>query len=117
MHIIISGDVMLGMGMNPKQMQALFKQLGIKTKEIDAKRVIIETDSGKIIITNPKVTQIDMKGVTTFQVSGDIEEESFSEDDVKFVMEQTGKSKEEARKALEETNGDVAEAIIKLNGG
>ena len=36
------------------------------------------------------------------------------QDDVKLVMEQTGKSEKEARKALEETKGDIAEAIMKL---
>lgn len=108
---------MLGMGMNPKQMQALFKQLGIKTKEIPAKRVVIDSDEGKIVIENPKVTQIDMKGVLSFQITGDVVEESFTDEDVKFVMEQTGKSEDEVKTALKETNGDVAEAIIKLNGG
>ena len=32
-----------------------------------------------------------------------------------IIKEQTGKSEEEARKALEETNGDIAEAILKLS--
>jgi nascent polypeptide-associated complex subunit alpha len=36
-------------------------------------------------------------------------------DDIKLIMEQTGKSEEEARKALKETNGDLAEAILKLS--
>ncbi len=105
---------MFGMGMNPKQMQALFKQLGIKAREIEAKKVVIETDSGKIVIENPKVTEIDMKGMLTYQITGDIKEEIFSDEDVKFVSEQAGVSEEEARKALEETGGDVAEAILRL---
>lgn len=37
-----------------------------------------------------------------------------SEDDIKLVMEQTGCTKEEAIKALKETNGDIAEAILKI---
>ncbi len=105
---------MFGMGMNPKQMQALFKQLGIKARELGAKKVIIETDSGRIVIENPKVTEIDMKGMLTYQITGDIKEEMFSDEDVKFVSEQAGVSEEEARKALEETGGDVAEAILRL---
>ncbi len=105
---------MFGMGMNPKQMQALFKQLGIKAREIEAKKAIIETDSGKIIIENPKVTEIDMKGMLTYQITGDIKEKMFSDEDVKFVSEQAGVSEEEARKTLEKTGGDVAEAILRL---
>ena len=39
------------------------------------------------------------------------------EDDVKLVMQQAGVSDESlARSALEETNGDIAEAILKLKG-
>lgn len=37
-----------------------------------------------------------------------------SEDDIKLVMEETGCTREEAIKALKETNGDIAEAIIKV---
>ena len=37
-----------------------------------------------------------------------------NEEDIKTVMEQTGKSKEEAKSAIEDTNGDLAEAILKL---
>lgn len=37
-----------------------------------------------------------------------------SEDDVKLVMEETGCTREEAIKALKETNGDIAEAIIRV---
>ncbi len=38
-----------------------------------------------------------------------------SEDDIKLVMEETGCTREEAIKALKETNGDIAEAIIRYN--
>jgi nascent polypeptide-associated complex subunit alpha len=105
-------------GLNPKKMQAMMKQLGIKQEEIDSSRVIIETDEGNIIIENPNVTKVIMQGQETWQISGDSKEESneeFSEEDVKLVMEKTGKSKEEVKKTLEKVNGEVAEAIIKLN--
>ncbi len=100
-------------GMNMKQMQAMFKQLGIKTRDINAEKVIIKSDSGDIIVNNPKITEIDMKGVKTFQISGEIEVKTVTDEDVKFVANQTGASEEDAKKALEET-GDVAEAILKL---
>lgn len=103
-------------GINPKQMQAMMKQMGISQNEIPASRVIIEKEDGnKITINNPSVTKIKMQGQETFQISGDISEESgFSEDDIKVVMEKTNCSEKEAKKALEET-GDLAEAIIKLS--
>ncbi|MGC8543288.1 MAG: nascent polypeptide-associated complex protein [Vulcanisaeta sp.] len=40
-----------------------------------------------------------------------------SEDDIKLVMDETGCTREEAIKALKETNGDIAEAIIKIRSG
>lgn len=102
-------------GMDPKKMQAMMRQLGIKQEEIEALKVVIETPSGKIVIDEPSVQKIVMQGQESWQVMGRAREETgFSEEDVKIVMEKTGKSEEEARAALEET-GDLAEAIIKLN--
>ncbi len=105
-------------GINPKQMQAVMKQMGINQTEISSSRVIIEKeDGGKIVINNPSVVKIKMQGQESFQISGDVSEEEgekFSEEDVKTVMEKTGASKKEAEKALEET-GDLADAIMKLS--
>jgi nascent polypeptide-associated complex subunit alpha len=105
------------MGINPKQMQAMMKQMGINQQEIPSSRVIIEKeDGGKIVINNPSVMKIKMSGQESFQISGDISEndEKFSEEDMKVVMEKTGCSKEEALSALEKT-GDLAEAILELS--
>lgn len=105
-------------GINPKQMQAVMKQMGMSQTDIPSSRVIIEKeDGGKIIIENPSVAKIKMQGQESFQISGDVSEESgekFSESDVKVVMEKTNCSEKEARKTLEET-GDLADAIMKLS--
>jgi nascent polypeptide-associated complex subunit alpha len=37
-----------------------------------------------------------------------------AEEDVRLVADQTGKSMEEARRALEESQGDLAKAILLL---
>ncbi len=75
-------------GLDPRKMQALMKQMGINQDEIPAKRVIIETEDSNIVIDNPSVTKIDMKGQISFQVSGDISEESSSnKEDIKTIME------------------------------
>jgi len=106
-------------GINPKKMQAVMKQMGISQDEIDASRVIIEkTDSTKIIIESPSVTKVKMQGQETFQIAGEIREETSapetSEHDIKTIVEKTGVSKEKAKKALEKT-GDLAEAILELS--
>lgn len=100
---------------DPKKMQAVMRQMGISQDEISAKRVLIEKeDGGKIIIGNPSVTKIKMQGQESFQITGKISDEDSSQDDIKVVMEKTGASKEQAKKALEDT-GDLAEAILKLS--
>ena len=93
------------------------KQLGIDQEEVDAKRVIIERENSKIIIDNPSVQKIKVKGEESFQITGDAREEGegIKEEDIKLVMEKTGKGIAEAKKALESVNGDIAEAIVKLS--
>ena len=97
-------------------MQAMMKQLGIAQEEIDASRVVIEkSDGGKLIVENPNVTKIKMQGQETFQISGEISEESgISEDDVQTIIEKTGVSEKTARETLEKNGGDLAEAIMEL---
>lgn len=101
--------------MDPKQMARMMKQMGIESREIDANKVVIETDSEIIEITSPQVVQIEMQGQKSFQISGNAETKAkVGEGDLKIVMEQVNCSREEAEKALKEANGDIAEAILKL---
>jgi nascent polypeptide-associated complex subunit alpha len=106
----------LGGGLDPKKMKAMMKQMGINQEEIEASRVIIEQDGKKIVISEPSVQKITMQGQTSFQIAGEISEEAegIKEEDVAMVAEKTGKTKAEAKKALEEANGDIAEAIVNL---
>ena len=102
-------------GMDPKKMQAVMKQMGIKTEEISATSVTIETDSSKYIVESPQVMRITMQGQDSFQISGNVRvEQKTSSEDVKMVMEQAGCSEEQAKDALEKSGGDLAEAIILL---
>lgn len=103
--------------MNPKQMQKMMAQLGIKNVDIPATRVVIEKPDGQIIINKPSVTLIEMQGQKSFQIAGTVTEEAaaaFSEEDVRMVQAQTGATKEAAEAALKETQGDIAQAILKL---
>ena len=106
------------MNINPGQMKAMMKQMGIKQEEIDAIRVIIETESENIIIENPSVVEVNMSGNKSWQISGDAHTEErsggFSKEDIKMIMEKTGVSEAEAKKALEKT-GDIADAILELS--
>lgn len=105
-------------GINPKQMQGMMKKMGISQEEIPAEKVVIEKYGGKIVIENPSVTKIKMQGQETFQITGNIREESsepeISEDDIKTIIEKTGASEDDARKSLEKTK-DLAESILELS--
>jgi nascent polypeptide-associated complex subunit alpha len=102
--------------MDPKKMQAVMRQMGIKSEEIAASRVTIETSAGSIVIEEPQVTKITMQGQSSFQIAGNVRlEEKASLEDIKMVMEQAGCSEEEARAALEKSGGDIAQAILSLS--
>lgn len=114
-----------GAGMNPKQlkqMQRAMKQMGMDMKDIKgATEVIIKFKDKEIVISNPKVNLMDFMGQKTYQITGKPKERKLEteleipEDDIELVSAQTGVSKEEAEKALKDTNGDLAEAIMRLS--
>jgi len=104
-------------GMDPKRMQAIMKQMGIKQEEIPSRKVVIETESGQsLIIENPQVTQVTVQGQKTFQIAGDVRvEDKSAAEDIKLVMEKTGCSEDAAKGALEKSGGDIAQAILSLS--
>lgn len=106
-------------GLDPKKMQAMMKQMGISQEEIPASKVIIEKpDSSKLIIESPSVIKIKMQGQESFQITGEVKEETPNEisgADISTIVEKTGCTKKQAREALEKT-GDLAEAILELSG-
>lgn len=101
-------------------MQQAMRKMGIQQVDIPATRVIIQTEDKEIIISNPSVTKVNMMGQETFQIAGNIEEKSrssapeISEEDIKTVMEQAKVDKNTAKKAIEEAEGDLAQAILNL---
>ncbi len=107
--------------MDPRTMKNMLAKMGIKTEEIDAIRVTIETNDKNIVIENPQITKISSQGSTSFQVGGNVREEEkhmaldVTDDDVKLVMEQTGiKDEQRIRESLSDSNGDIAAAILEL---
>lgn len=100
----------------------LMQQMGVKFDEIpDAQKVVIKTVSKEIIINNPSVTVMNAKGEKMFQIMGEVTEKTsetkpiIPEEDVQLVAQQAKVSLEEARKALEQANGDLAQAILLLS--
>lgn len=112
--------------MNPKQMKAAMRRMGITQEELqDVEEVVIRTKQKDLVFKDAVVTSVSMQGQVTYQIMGSPEERERSADDtaddaasmdedVKLVMSQADCSEEEARKALEECDGAPAEAILRI---
>ena len=108
--------------MSPKQMknmQRQMKKMGMDMKEIDGvQEVIIRCDDKDLIISPAEVMTV--MGQETYQVTGtavEVEKEiEIPEEDIEMVANTAGVSAADAEEALRETGGDLAEAILKLNG-
>lgn len=108
------------MNINPRDLQKAMQRMGIQQKDLDAQEVIIRLADKDIIISNPSVAKVNMMGQESYQVSGAAREvprsttPDIKEEDIKTVMEQTGKTHDEALAAIQAANGDLAEAILTL---
>ncbi|MAG47316.1 nascent polypeptide-associated complex protein [archaeon] len=102
-------------GINPKQMEKVMKQMGMKQEPLEAKEVIIKQEDKELIIRNPEIMKVNMMGQETLQITGQLEEkESINEEDISLIEKETNASREDAIKALKENDNEVASAIISL---
>lgn len=103
-------------GINPRQLEKAMRRMGVKQEELEATEVIIKTRDKELVIHNPSVAKVNMMGQESFQVTGEIEEREpgLKSEDVRLIMEKTGCIEENAKKALEEASGNLAEAILKV---
>jgi len=117
--------------LSPREMRRLMKRAGISMEPLEGvERVEIHKEGGEVIVVkNPVVTKMAISGQTAFQVLGEevvVEERGkeeieevkaeIPEEDVLLVAQQAGVDKEAARRALEMTGGDLAQAILLLKG-
>ena len=112
-------------GMNPKkmkQMEKKKKKMGMKMDDVEGvEEVIIRCRDKDIIISPAEVNIMNVMGSDTYQITGNVREEEkeivleINDEDIELVANQVGVSKEVAEDALKEANGDLAEAIMKLN--
>ncbi|WP_276260756.1 nascent polypeptide-associated complex protein [Haloglomus litoreum] len=131
-----------GGGLNPRKMKQMMEQMGIDLEELDAEEVIIRTPDEDLVFTDAQVQKMDAQGQATYQVvgspesrprgeggtAGAVEGEADSADesaddaggaaipdsDVEIVAARTGASEDDAREALEATDGDLAAAVEML---
>ncbi len=109
------------------ELRKQFRRMGIKAdvREVKASSIVITSAEGKeYVMESPQAVLLVQLpgGVAMIQAIGSIEERerreeepiTISEEDVKLVAEQAGVSMDEAREALIEARGDIAEAILLL---
>jgi len=112
---------------SPREAKRMMQRMGLNMGEMpDVQEVILRTSTKEVVVENPEVAVLEMHGQKIFQVTGGkITEKEIAaekvkkkvaipEEDVRLVADQTGKSMEEARRVLEETEGDLAKAILLL---
>ncbi len=104
-----------------RQMRRMLDKMGLNMTELsDVQEVIIRTKDKEIIIKEPAVAELKAQDSTIYQViAGEVEERAierkrFSEDDIMLVAQQANVSREEAIRALEDADGDLAKAILSL---
>jgi nascent polypeptide-associated complex subunit alpha len=111
--------------MNPRDAKRMMQRMGMNMEGVeDVEEVIIRTPSKEIVIEGPEVAIVNVQGQKIFQVAGGTVSEraaehkasapKISEEDVQLVAGQTGKSPDQARQALLESEGDLAKAILLL---
>jgi len=111
---------MLPGNVNPRQMKAMMKKLGMNVEPIeDVQQIVIATAKGNYIFDTAEVTAMTMQGVTTYQIVGQprFEEAAVEipKDDITLVAAQANVTEDTAKAALTATKGDIAEAILRLS--
>jgi len=108
---------------SPREAKRMMQRMGLSMGAMpDVQEVVFKTSTKEIIIENPEVAVMEMHGQKIFQVTGErivekaVEKKpTIPEEDVQLVATQAKVSLEEARAALEQTKGDLAQAILLLS--
>ncbi|MCX8185414.1 MAG: nascent polypeptide-associated complex protein [Sulfolobales archaeon] len=111
---------------SPRELKRMLKKYGIEVQELpDVRSVTLSADSYDILVRDPQVAILNVGQQKVIQIvcSGveKVEKKQLpqqipavSEEDIQFIVEQTGASRDEVLKALVEEGGDIAKTIIKL---
>jgi nascent polypeptide-associated complex subunit alpha len=125
---------------NQRQMEQMMRRMGMSTEEVPGvEEVIIRTKTKDHVFRSPEVTILTIQGNRTYQVVGNPEVRPRTgaatpasapavttpavppaapagppEEDIRLVMEQANVPREEAVEALFQSNGEPAEAILRL---
>ena len=120
----------MGQGMSNKSMRKAMGQMNVEDIK-GVEEIIIRMKDNEIVLTESEVQTMDMQGQeiytitvgksTTRKRTGSAEETEeelldveVSENDIKLIMEQTKCDHGTAKKALQQSRGDLASAIMQI---
>ncbi len=102
----------------------MMQRMGLNMNQLEVEEAIFRTKDKEIRLENPEVAILEMQGQKIYQVTGGHMTETSLEkkptipdEDVQLVAQQAKVTLERAQAALEQTNGDLAQAILLLNQG
>jgi nascent polypeptide-associated complex subunit alpha len=102
----------------------MMQRMGLSMNPMEVEEVVLRTKEKEIIIEDPEVAVLEMQGQKIYQITGGhstekVLEKKFivPEEDVQLVAQQAKVTLERARAALEQTSGDLAQAILLLSQG
>lgn len=108
------------MKINDRNARRMMDKMGIAQKEIpDVEEVIIRTRTKDLVIAGATVSEVNFQGNRIFQIAGEVEEvakeqKKFSDEDILLVQQQANVTREKAVAALDQSDGEVAKAILRL---
>jgi len=114
--------------LNPHELRKLLRRYGIEVEELrGVEKVELYMGNKKIIVSSPQVVAFKMQGQVIYQITGQEEvvkeqqekeevQVPVSEDDIKFIIDYTGVTREKAVEALLKAKGDLAKAIMIIRG-
>ena len=105
-----------------RQTRRMLERMGVCMEQIEnVEEVIIRMPDRDLVIKNANVSEMKMKGTKMFQVVGDDIEErmrekpKYTREDVLLVAQQANVSEAKAEQALKDTEGDLAQAVLRLS--
>lgn len=109
---------------NPRETRRMMQRMGLNMNQLEVEEAIFRTKDKEIRLENPEVAILEMQGQKIYQVTGGHMTETALEkkptipdEDVQLVAQQAKVTLERAQAALEQTNGDLAQAILLLSQG
>ncbi|WP_247007886.1 nascent polypeptide-associated complex protein [Halorientalis litorea] len=126
-----------GGGFDPRKMQQMMDQFGIDIDELDVEEVVIRTTEEDLVFHEAEAQRMNAQGQETYMVmgspesvphgeggsgdvadsggdSGDDGASAIPDADVEIVANRAGVSEDDARNALDATDGDLAAAVERL---